>query len=249
MCIRDSLQSVDQLKSSFIGVITHELRSPFVDLEFSLQLLRRYGLEQLSTEQREQLAQLEQGIGRARRMVDSLVSFAGLLSRQGALNVSAVNFSELVSQAKTGLATLAQSRGVQIEVQAGSEESLIIEGDRARLAEAVHHLIHNAIKFNRAGGRVDIRYWADETHLSFEVEDSGVGLSPARLETIWQPFTQAADAVRRGVEGLGLGLALVKLIIEAHGGRVAAQSAEGVGSSFGFQIPLRARLEAPRNTP
>jgi len=232
------LQGVDQLKSSFIGIITHELRSPFVDLDLSLQLLRRYGQDGWAEDQRAQYAQLEQGIARARRMVDSLVSFASLLSRQGALTLARVNFSEVVDSVVASLAALAESRQVRVSVEAGEPQPIWLEGDKARLTEAVHHLAHNAIKFNRAGGRVDIRYWADGQNLSFEVEDTGAGIPPAQLETIWQQFSQAADPFRRGVEGLGLGLALVKLIVEAHGGRVAAQSEEGTGSSFGFQAPL-----------
>jgi len=233
------LREMDRLKSSFIGLVTHELRSPFVDLDLSLQLLRRYGVDGLPAAQREQLAQLELGIGRARRMVDSLVSFASLLSRQGTLHLEPVDFSEIVRQVVESLAGLASDREVQIAVQAGSEQPICVEGDKGRLSEAVHHLVHNAIKFNRAGGRVDVRYWVDETQLSFEVEDTGIGIAPAKLETIWEQFSQVADPYRRGVEGLGLGLALVRLVVEAHGGRVAAQSVEGAGSSFGFQVPLR----------
>jgi signal transduction histidine kinase len=234
----EQLQSVDRLKSSFIGVITHELRSPFASLDLSLQLMRRYGQAGWSAEQIEQYAQLEQGIGRARRMVDSLVSFASLLSRQGALRVARVNFSELVNSTTTALAGMASSREVKIAVQAGVEEPIWVEGDQARLAEAVQHLVHNAIKFNRPGGRVDIRYWADASLLACEVEDTGIGIPPEKLDGIWGQFSQGADPFLRSVEGLGLGLALVKIIIEAHGGRVAAQSVEGTGSSFGFQIPL-----------
>ena len=232
------LSELDQLKSSFIGLITHELRSPFVDLDLSLQLMRRYGTDRLEPAQREQFQQLEQGIARARRMVDSLVSFASLLSKGGSLVFGPLDFAEVVNRAVQPLKALADARGVSINVEPASG-SLMAVGDRVRLIEAVHHLVHNAIKFNHAGGSVEVHYWSDGSTLSFVVEDTGIGISAEALPTVWQSFAQSADPFRRSVEGLGLGLALVRMVVEAHGGRVAAESKAGEGSSFGFQIPLR----------
>lgn len=238
------LRDLDRLKSSFIGLITHELRSPFVGLDLSLQLMRRHGTGNLADAQQEILAQLEQGLQQARRMVDSLVSFASLLSKQGPLHFEQVDFAALVQQVVTILEPMAQSRNVECHIEAGTMP-VIVEADAERLGEAVHHLVHNAIKFNRAGGRVDIRYWADQTHLALEIEDTGMGIPASQLETIWEQFTQRADPLRRGVEGLGLGLALVKLVVDAHHGETAVQSIEGVGSIFGFRIPLRQPAATP----
>jgi signal transduction histidine kinase len=101
----------------------------------------------------------------------------------------------------------------------------------------MYHLVHNAIKFNREMGTVQVSCWATDSHLVFKVTDTGCGMSSEELAHIWEAFTQAADDVRRGVEGLGLGLALVKIVIEAHGGEVWATSQPGKGSTFGFRIP------------
>jgi signal transduction histidine kinase len=234
----ERLREVDQLKSSFIGVITHELRSPFVGLDLSLQLLRRYGLDNLADGQRDQFLQLERGVSQARGMVDSLVSFASLLSRQGPLQFEAIDFVELIRRVVSLLQPLVQSRDVQIHIDAGAP-SIIAEANAERMAEAVQHLVHNAVKFGRVGGRADIRCWTDDNRLMFEVEDDGPGIPIAQQEVLWERFTQMADSLQRGVEGLGLGLPLVKLAVEAHGGEVAAQSVEGRGSVFGFWIPLK----------
>lgn len=231
------LQEMDKLKSAFIGVITHELRSPFANITFSLQLLERYGQEHLPSEQRKQLEQLTAGVQSARTMVDNLVTFAAFLSKQGELRLAWLNFGETVQDAVTPLKPLAENDGIALYV-AVPDNLPSVYGDRGRLSDAVYHLVHNAIKFTPAGGKVWVRGWATSDTIHFEVKDTGVGVPAEKLPTLWEGFTQMADPLRRGVEGLGLGLALVKYIVNAHGGEVGVQSQEGVGSTFGFQVPF-----------
>ena len=104
----------------------------------------------------------------------------------------------------------------------------------------MYHLVHNAIKFNAEEGTVQVSCWPTDTHIVFRVEDTGQGIPPEKLAGIWEVFSQVADDVQRGVEGLGLGLALVKFVIEAHQGEVWASSKPGEGSTFGFRIPSHA---------
>jgi signal transduction histidine kinase len=231
------LQEMDKLKSAFIGVITHELRSPFANIAFSLQLLERHGLEHLSPEQREPLEQIVRGVKSARAMVDNLVTFAAFLSKKGELRLTQLNFGEMVQDAVAPLKALAEANGIALHITV-PDNLPSVYGDRERLSDAVYHLLHNAIKFTQAGGRVWIRGSATADAIRFEVQDTGVGVPADKLPTLWEGFTQVADPLRRGVEGLGLGLALVKYVVSAHDGEVWAQSEEGVGSTFGFQVPL-----------
>ncbi|MCI0580839.1 MAG: ATP-binding protein, partial [Chloroflexi bacterium] len=94
------------------------------------------------------------------------------------------------------------------------------------------------IKFTPAGGEIWVKSWLDGDSLHFEVEDTGVGVPADKLDGLWEAFTQMADPLRRGKEGLGLGLALVKFVVGAHGGEVCARSEAGQGSTFGFHVPL-----------
>ncbi len=231
------LQEMDKLKSAFIGVITHELRSPFANIAFSLQLLERYGQEHLPPEQREQLEQLATGIHSARTMVDNLVTFAALLSKQGELHLGWLNFGQMVQDALVPLKPLAENNCVVLHI-AAPDNLPSLYGDRERLSDAVYHLVHNAIKFNRPQGEVWVRSWATGDVIHFEVKDTGSGVPPDKLAKLWEGFTQMADPLRRGVEGLGLGLALVKYVVSAHSGEVWANSQEDVGSTFGFQVPF-----------
>jgi signal transduction histidine kinase len=113
-----------------------------------------------------------------------------------------------------------------------------LQGDPERLSDAIHHLVQNAIKFTGQGGEIWVRGRVEDGQLVFEVEDNGVGVAADKLEGLWEGFAQMADPLRRGVEGLGLGLALVKYIVTAHGGQVFAHSEEGQGSTFGFRLPM-----------
>jgi signal transduction histidine kinase len=231
------LLEVDQLKSSFLGVVTHELRSPFANITFGLQLFERYGTESWSEPQREQWDQLSESVQNAKRMIDNLVSFAGLLREQGGLNLSDVSFPELVDDVTDTLIPLARPRSIRVIID-GDKQMPRICADERRLSEAVYHLVHNAIKFNRMDGMVRVRYRSDDEKVWFEVRDTGVGIPADKLNLIWDPFSQAADPVMRAIEGLGLGLALVKLVVNAHGGRVGVSSREGVGSAFSFWVPI-----------
>jgi signal transduction histidine kinase len=231
------LRESDKIKSSFLGVITHELRSPFADIDFCLQLIERYGTEAWSQPQREQWDQLIQGVQEAKRMVDNLISFARLLRTQGDLYLTDVDFPQLVTEVTETLKPVMRTRRLELAV-VGVETIPLIKADERRLGEAIYHLVHNAIKFNHPGGKIHVRYLTDDGGVRLEVQDTGVGIPADKIKLLWDPFSQAADPLKRGREGLGLGLALVKYVIHAHGGRVGVSSKEGVGSLFRIWLPI-----------
>jgi len=237
------LRELDKLKSSFLGVITHELRSPLAHVDFSLQLIERYGTEAWPAEQREQWTQLVSGFQEAKIMIDNLVSFAGLLSRQGDLNLTDVDFPLLIDDVTGTLSEVIRSRQLQLFVTE-AEGMPLIRADEGRLKEAIYHLVYNAIKFNRPGGSIHVHYAWDDKCLKFEVKDTGIGIPAEKLEQLWDTFSQVADPLKRGREGLGLGLALVRYVVRAHGGRVGASSQEGVGSTFRFWLPRNGPVRA-----
>ena len=175
-------------------------------------------------------------------MINTVISFASLVHQRGNLNCQPVDFEGLVRDAVKPLQKFALSRQVELQFELPSQLPPV-SVDKEQLREAIYHLVHNAIKFNQEGGSVRISGALTDSILSFEVSDTGVGLPPEKLGTIWEAFTQTADEVRRGVEGLGLGLALVKLSVESHGGYVMVTSQPDAGSTFGFCLPLNRSLE------
>jgi signal transduction histidine kinase len=233
----EQLRELDELKSAFIGVITHEMRTPFANLAFNLQILEMYGKDHLLPEQRDQLVQLSKGIKTARMMVDNLITVAGFFSRKIALQPESLDFKEILRVIQPPLKEMADEKEILFHVNVIGE-LLPVKGDRRLLSDAIYQLVHNAIKFTKEKGKVWVSCWTTNEGLFFDVKDTGVGVPADKLSDLWQSFTQAADPLRRGLEGLGLGLALVKNIITAHEGEVWVESTVGKGSVFGFRIPL-----------
>ncbi len=233
----ERLLELDKLKSAFLGVITHELRSPFVAIDFSLQIISRHGQERFTPEQREQFTELEKATSNMKTMIDNLINFSSLLARQGPLNLDSVDLIAVVKDTISPLEAMSLARNLTFLTEL--PDSLpTIQGDGERLSEAVYHLVHNAIKFNREGGQVIVRCRREDSYVAFEVEDTGIGIPEDKLDSLWNGFTQLTDPVRRGVEGLGLGLALVQYVVNAHHGETWVSSQTGTGSTFGFRLPV-----------
>ena len=231
------LRELDKLKSSFIGMITHELRSPLVPLDFSLQLIEKQGQQQFTSELQDELAQMRRSLNHVRQMIDDLISFASLVSKQKTMEMGWVSLDEVVGDASQFLETIAAARRVSVSINA-TPDLPSIYGDRERLEDAVRHLMHNAIKFNRPGGSVEVRYAIEEETALIEVADSGRGIPADRLADLGTPFMQLADPVKRGVEGVGLGLSLVTYVVQAHGGELDIESELDVGSTFTIRLPV-----------
>jgi len=240
----EQLQDLDRLKSAFIGVITHELRSPFAALDFSMQLIQKYGLEHLLPDQRDQLDQLAGGLKRAETMINNLITFAAFLSKQGQLRMAPVDLGRLAQEIANTLEPMALKRNISMSVEI-AEDLPLVDGDRERLSDAIHHLVHNAIRFNRDNGSVKLTCHPAPEHVVIEISDTGVGVPQEQLPQMWEDFTQMADPLRRGAEGLGLGLPLVKYVVKAHNGQVWGRSQVGQGSTFGFSIPIRSAFHEP----
>ena len=232
------LQELDKLKSAFIGLITHELRSPFVAASLSVQLLGRYAENKMFGELQNQVKQLDRELAEGRKMIDNIISFASLMSKKEELHLEETDIAVLTHEAITPLAEMASTRNVTLSFDFHPQLPPV-QVDKERMKEVIYHLVYNAVKFNRQGGSVQISGQPAETQLVFKVEDTGSGLSQDKLATIWEAFAQTADDLKRGMEGLGLGLALVRFVVKAHGGEVAATSKPGQGSVFGFRIPFQ----------
>jgi signal transduction histidine kinase len=238
------LQQQSAFKSALIGKISHELRSPFVAAGLSVQVLRRYVERSMAAEALEQISVLDRQLGDGRRMIDAIVTAAALIGKQVAPEPEPTDLAALIEGASTPLQKLAKARGVRIQYHIAADLPPV-HVDRQQLSEAIQHLVHNAIKFNRPDGVVSICCRLDDGEIVFSVEDNGPGIAPDKLPAIWDAFTQTADDVRRGVEGLGLGLAVVQHVVEVHHATAFARSTPGQGSVFGIRLPAAAMLPRP----
>jgi len=231
------LEEADKLKSNFLGVVSNELRSPFVSLNMLLQVFNRLDQARLSGEQRTVLSDIMRSSDTAYQTVDRLVKYAGLLSKQGALHLDRVDLNALIDDLATTAGLQTTRKGINLGVV--MEPNLVCpKADADLIREGVWQLLQNAIKATPSGGKITIRGKVNEGHIELQVEDTGAGIPKERQNLIWEPFVQGGEMLQRGVEGLGLGLALVRYIATVHQGQVFLSSEPGKGSVVGFSLAL-----------
>jgi len=232
------LQEADQRKNEFLAVLSHELRNPLTPIRNSVYVLERAtpGSEQAKRavqvidRQTEQLA----------RLVDDLLEVTRITRNRIQLQRGRLELNDVVRRSVEDYRSLFEARGVVLETQCAPEQ-LPINGDAARLAQVVGNLLHNAAKFTPTGGRVLVSTSAATSpgRATLRVIDTGVGIAPAVLGRLFEPFMQADATLDRSKGGLGLGLTLVKGIVEMHGGEVSAHSAGcGKGAELVVELPL-----------
>jgi signal transduction histidine kinase len=229
------LQQQNQFKSALINKITHDLRSPYIAASLSVQALQHCVEHRMFDQMKEELRRLDGQLREGHRMIDNIVAFASLAGKQIDLHLEETDIELLIHSITAPLQKQAEVRGTVISYNLALA-SLFVRVDRERLGQVIQHLAYNAIQLNRDRGPIQISCRRTQSEWIFSVADSGPSIAPDALETIWAAFAQSSDELQHGAEGLGL--ALVKYIVEAHHGIVFAKSSPGEGNVFGFRIPL-----------
>ena len=223
------------VKDEFLAVLGHELRNPLSPIVASLDLM---DLRAESASLRERTIMRRQ-VNHLKRLVDDLLDVSRITSGKMQLEMRPLNLTEVVRHAA------ASRPGAQVSVAA--PDAVWVEGDESRLAQVLNNLLSNAERFGDGRIRVTLSSRADTARL--EVGDGGIGMDPELLARVFEPFYQAPQQVARSTGGLGLGLAIVRKIVELHGGRVSAHSEGlGTGSRFVVELPLAA-AQAPAPEP
>lgn len=231
----DRLQEADRLKSDFLGTITHELGSPLVPVDLSLQLVERGGL---GAEQQDSLSEAQKLLGQYRRQLDGLIKYATLISQSHAILPKPFNVKDMVDETLDALIRLADGRTINLTVHP-VDDGLEMTADYDLVNNALYQLVHNAIKFNRPGGNVEIAVWEQMENIVFQVTDNGSGIPEEVIDRLGQDFNQIVEALRRGMEGLGLGLALANYVASAHEGQLTARRGENnVGTIVQLWLPV-----------
>lgn len=234
---RERLVEVDRLKAAFVSTVTHELLTPFASIGTTLELLQRQSQGE-SAGLRETIEDLSTSIAGLHRRIEGVVKFAELVNKQREPELGRHDLEDVIPWAVRPVAMIAEAREVDFRLLLPADLPEI-EMDAELVSEAVFQMAHNAVKFNRPGGRASIRAYQSDSTLVIEVVDTGVGLSQERLEMLGHPFEQSADALRRGQEGLGIGWAFVCYVAEVHNGHTSVQSdGPGCGSTFTLALPI-----------
>ncbi|GAB4269041.1 MAG: hypothetical protein Kow0080_12320 [Candidatus Promineifilaceae bacterium] len=228
---RQHLRHLADLYGHFIRLITPDLRRPLASIEQSLHQLRQHsqnGTEAITGELTAQVDALKTPI-------DSLIHMSSRILVRDKFYFEPVRIDELAQQEIRNLRTMAEARRVRVNLETSSALPMVY-GDRAQLQDAIHHLLHNAIKFNKIGGTVQMECGVLGADVYLRVIDTGVGIPEERLKHVWDGVTQLRGTGTRRVPGVGM--ALVHFIVSAHGGRVDAQSVYGSGSVFSMHLPM-----------
>jgi PAS domain S-box-containing protein len=231
---REALRRADRQKDDFLATLAHELRNPLAPLRTGLHLLQRGGgaPEQAARVHGIMQRQLDHMV----RLVDDLLDIARISQGKISLRQEHLALHTVLEQAVDVCRPLMDAQGHTL-VWEGVDPQWQVSGDATRLVQVVGNLLNNAAKYTPPGGRVTLRAGAEGDVLRIEVEDTGIGIPPALLERVFDRFAQVQQHLERAQGGLGIGLSVVKSLVEMHGGRVSAESA-GVGTGSRFLVWL-----------
>lgn len=237
--VNDQLRLIDQRKDEFLAVLAHELRNPLTPMRSGLDLLAMRNNPDPVVQR--VLGVFDRQVTLMSRLVEDLMDVSRIGKGKLQLKREPVLVSMLVRHA-VELATPLFSKAAQtLHVAAGADCTL--DGDPVRLTQMLVNLLNNASKYTHAGGSAWIRFERHDNDAVITVRDTGIGLEPARLTEVFTLFSQVESATERAQGGIGIGLGLVKGIVELHGGTVAARSAGlGHGSEFVVRLPVAATL-------
>ncbi len=240
------LQKADRRKDEFLAVLGHELRSPLAPIQTAIQLLR--ARVPADPELQWTTGVVEHQVQQMTRLVDDLLDVSRISQGKIHLRRELVDLADVAARAVESSRPLIDARKHRLEVSL-PEQAAEVEGDLIRLVQVVSNLLTNSAKYTEEGGRIELTVRADGDQAILRVRDTGVGIAAAMLPTIFDLFTQVPGQADRSEGGLGIGLSLVRSLIERHGGSVQATSAGlGHGSEFVVRLPLfrRAPPPAPR---
>ncbi len=232
------LQEVDRIKSNFLSIISHELRTPLTSIVGFVQILQEEKAGALSNFQRDLLRRVAYHAANLQSMVNDLIEIAHV-EAGGMINVQlqAVDPLSILLKTIPKIENRRGSKRVAIEPVVTSEVPLV-RSDPTALERIYFHLLDNAVKFIPDQGNVRIYFIQREDWLDIVIEDTGIGISPENLRRIFEHFYQVDSRLERAYGGMGIGLTVVKLLLEATGGQIRAESTPNVGSRFTVSYPI-----------
>jgi two-component system CheB/CheR fusion protein len=232
----EALLEADRRKDEFLAVLAHELRNPLAPIRYAVAMARREGRDE--TERAQAQAIIERQVKHMSRLLDDLLDVSRITRGKLLLRRSAVDLASVVAAAQEAARPLMEERRHTLVVRLPQEPVRLVS-DPVRLAQVLANLLINAAKYTDSGGRIELDASRTGAELVVAVRDNGIGISAEMMPRVFTLFAQASPALERSEGGLGIGLALVRGLVELHGGTVGVHSAGiGKGSEFVVRLPL-----------
>ncbi|MBD2024379.1 response regulator [Leptolyngbya sp. FACHB-711] len=233
---RAEADRANRIKDEFLAVLSHELRSPLNPILGWAKLLQNGKLDAAKTQQA--LQTIERNAQLQSELIEDLLDVSRILQGKLNLNISPINLAPLIQAAMETVRLAAEAKLIKVEASLEPEVGLI-SGDSTRLQQVIWNLLSNAVKFTPKGGQISIRLEGSDSYAHITVSDTGQGIAPDFLPYVFEYFRQADATTTRKFGGLGLGLAIVRHLVELHGGTVAVESAGvGKGATFTARLPF-----------
>lgn len=230
------LSELSQLKANFVANISHELRTPLTHVKGYIELLVSESLGEINEEQRHALTVAQRSTAKLESIIEDLIMFSLASRGEMSMKLGSVDIRRIAALAVQSSAAKAEERGVSITLSA-EEDLPNVQADSEKIGWVLRQLLDNGIKFTPSGGSVEISLRGDGKNLVMvSVSDSGIGIPTSRFREVFEPFHQLDGSSTRQYGGTGLGLSLVRQIVEAHGSLLDLQSAEGKGAIFKFPL-------------
>jgi PAS domain S-box-containing protein len=245
----EALREADRRKDEFLATLAHELRNPLAPLRNSLEILRVNDDDHKTVARIR--ATMEHQVSHLARLVDDLLEVSRITRGKIELRRQRVDLKTIIEGAVETVGPLADAKTQELTISC-PRQPLYVDGDPLRLTQIVANLLNNAVKYTEEGGRIEVSAARQGSDAVVRVRDSGIGISPAVLPKIFDLFAQADTSSTRAQEGLGIGLTLVRHLLDLHGGSIEAKSSGlGRGSEFIVRLPLVAhdRADQPRALP
>jgi signal transduction histidine kinase len=234
--VEEDLRELDRLKGEFIATVSHELRTPLTSISGYAELLL---IGASDPGQRKMVEVIDRNSRRLLTLVEDLLTLSRVDSGAGEGGLDGeVDLAELITSANSTLRPVTEASQVRIEVEIPTRLPIIL-GDRSQLERVLLNLLSNAVKFSDTGGTVTVRAELLDDDLQFSVRDTGMGIPPHEQPQLFTRFFRTSEATRRAIQGTGLGLAVVREIVERHQGTVGVLSALGEGTTMTVTLPVK----------
>ncbi|MBP1910704.1 PAS domain S-box protein [Methanolobus bombayensis] len=231
-------ETASRTKSEFLATMSHELRTPLNSIIGFSDIMLDGLAGELVDKQRHYIEHISHSGRHLLNLINDILDISKIEAGKMELYTDIVDVKKSVNEIVTITESLAGRKNISVNVSI-SEDVPAISADRSKLKQILYNIIGNAIKFTDDGGQVHIEVSGDDEKVIISITDTGIGISPEDQKKLFKPFSQIDASMSRRYEGTGLGLALVKELIELHGGRIWVESEPGKGSTFSFELPVR----------